>query len=90
MGIQSTVDIRRDQAIYRIQTIVSLCIDNNAMALVGCTYEEDHNIRNFIKGVVDNRTCYNNLDDMLNCELEDILDKPYFRRTMFDNYNVID
>lgn len=84
MGIQSTQDITRDQAIYRIVQVSNLIKTKNYIELEQTSFEPDINLQEF----VDNwdgkdTTCINNWTDKM---IEDIMDEPFFRYSMFENY----
>lgn len=87
MGIQSTQYVSRETAISRIVDIDYLILKKRYRSLEDCTSESDYNIQEY----VDNYTINNTEVDLLewtDTMLEDKMDEPYYRFSMFDNYCV--
>ena len=90
MGIQSTMDITREEAIVRIIKIDHLALYKKYSSLEETTFEPDFSVENFVEKYhqmlsinsfkIDLLTEYT--DEML----EKIMDKPFYRYSMFDNY----
>lgn len=87
MSIQSTVDITREAAIYRITKIAELIKDRNFLEIEQNSLEHDCDIREFVNKYQNED--FSNLEKWTDRMLEDIMDKPYFRHSIFDNYLVI-
>lgn len=84
MGIQSTRDISRQDAIDRIEKIINLVKNKNYREIENVSNETDYNVQSFVdKVIIDD-----NIDNWTNKMLEDVIDCPFFRYSMFDNYNV--
>lgn len=84
MGIQSTQDITRDQAIYRIVQVSNLIKTKNYIELEQTSFEPDINLQEFVDNWDGKDTTYiNNWTDKM---IEDIMDEPFFRYSMFENY----
>ena len=90
MGIQSTQDITRDEAIDRIETVCGLILEQNYLGLENCSFEPDYDIQKFIDNwqIMNIPINITNIANWTNKMLEDVLDQPYFRKSMFDNYFV--
>ena len=88
MGIQSTKRVTRKTAIYRIRLIYSTITEKDYRKLESLTLEPDHDIKEFI----DNNLSINieHIDKWTNEMLEELMDCPFFRHSMFDNYQVVD
>ena len=84
MGIQSTVDITRDQAIDRIIKISGLIKTKNYKGLLEESSEPDYKLKEFVDSwnPIDLTNINNWTDEML----EDCMDKPFFRFSIFENY----
>ena len=85
MGIKSTMDITRENAITRINKINEIVADKDYRRLEGTTSEHDHDLRDF----VDNGTHPTDISKWTNSMLEDLMDEPFYRYSMFDNYSII-
>lgn len=88
MGIQSTNTISRQEAIERIIFIYSIIEKKNYILLETYSFEPEENLQKFVDTteVIDT----SNLCFYTNKMLEDILDKSFFRYSMFDNYSITD
>ena len=85
MGIQSTRDISRSAAIRRIELIYRLIVDKEYRLLEEETSEETHIIGHNIPNP---ELDIHSLDKWTNRMLEDVMDRPLFRFSYFDNYIV--
>jgi hypothetical protein len=95
MSIKSTQDITRQNAINRIIEISSLAKDRNFYKLEKITNESGgHGFSNFIH----EHNWYNSfydysdmdtLNKFTNATLEDIMDSPFYRFSMFENYIIL-
>ena len=85
MGIQSTRPISRDEAISRITEIYELIQNEDYKSLESMSHGEDKDLNAFVQ---ENRNSINigNIENFTDTMLEDIMDKPYFRTSIFDNY----
>ena len=90
MGVQSTKDITRSDAIDRISAIIWLCKMKNYRKLERMSNEaSEADIEYFIDCfVVPNN--YDEIENWTNGMLERMMDRKFFRLSEFDNYNVID
>jgi len=90
MGIKSTQEISRENAIDRIKKIYDLAQESNYKSIQENTNEDnEQSIQDFVlkyrnTGLID----IENIDKFTNEMLEEIMDKPFFRYSMFDNYFV--
>lgn len=89
MSIQSTINITRAIAIERIVNINFLRQNKEYRILENVTFEPDFNIESFVDEF-DSEINEYDLSKYTNKMLENILDKPFYRFTMFDNYIIID
>lgn len=85
MGVKSTMQISRKDAINRITEIQELFASNNFQAVESITYETEYNIREFFNSVM-----LFDISKWTNSMLADLLETPFFRFSMFDNYMVFD
>ena len=88
MGIQTTIHIKRDEAIRRIHEIMMLVCDYDYRGIEQTTCECDYDVMDFVKNYEDMEA--SNIDKWTNKMLEDVIDKPFYRYSMFDNYWVHD
>jgi hypothetical protein len=91
MSIQTTKSVTREFATGRIKLIADLANNMNFLGLEGVTYESDCDIVDFVKEPREDllsELYMNNIDKWTNRMLETVLNKPFIRETMFDNYNV--
>lgn len=86
MGIQSTQYLTREEAIDRITEIANLIKTKNYRLLDQKTFETNFNLQEFVDNwePID-LTNINNWTDRM---LEDYIDKPFFRHSLFENYVV--
>lgn len=84
MSVQSTVDISREDAIDRIKKIHFLASEKDYVGIARLSYEPDADIQSFVNDL-------KNIDDIekwTDRMIEDVIDLPFYRKSMFDNYSV--
>jgi hypothetical protein len=86
MGIESTKYVSRAWAIERIMFIQGLAATKHYHKLKEATGEEDstEQMKSFVKGI--EIIPEEELDKFTDEMLEEIIDMPYFRNDMFENY----
>lgn len=88
MGIKTTISISREQAVDRIVHINQLVIEKNYRALQETTCEHDESFSKLVDSAepltLDRQTLMQWTDTML----DDKLDEPLYRFSMFENYLV--
>lgn len=86
MSIQSTSTISREDAIKRIKQISNFIINKNYKKLSENTLESEFGIKKFIDNwePID----LDRLDYWSDSMLEDYIDRPFFRHSLFDNYQI--
>jgi hypothetical protein len=95
MSIKSTQDITRQNAINRIIEISLLVKDRNFYELEKITNESgDTSFSNFIQEHNWYNSFYdysdmNTLNKFTNATLEDIMDSPFYRFSIFENYIIL-
>ena len=93
MGIRSTVEITREKAIDRIIEIDNLALHKKYSLLEEITFEPDFCVENFIEKFHQKLSVNSSKIDLLteytDEMLEAIMDKPFYRYSMFDNYFII-
>lgn len=87
MSIQSTQNITRERAIERIREVSECCNNHNYTHLSGISFETDADIINFIN----NGPWYDltHIDKFTDHMIEDILDDPFYRFSLFENYTIV-
>jgi hypothetical protein len=88
MSIQTTYTVRRDWAIRRIREIAWLVREKDYKAVDDRTFEQDEDLQAFMDTPLDfepGAVCR-----WTNEMLEDRLDQPFWRSSMFHNYAVTD
>lgn len=88
MGIQSTRYITRETAIDRIRVITNLIKRKDYLGLDSNSFEPDYDIQEFVDNCIIVDIYY--LDRWTDKMLEDYMDNPYFRFSLFDNYLIRD
>ena len=96
MGIESTRDINRTDAIDRIIYIINLIEEKNWVELYNIAEDEDGNFKeDFVNEYNDiykdynyNNDIFNSLNKWPNKYLEDFLDKMGVRYSIFENYMI--
>ena len=86
MSIQSTRHISRDSAISRINEIAKLAVNKDYREIESITSEGGCDLRTF----VDNFKPIGDVSKWTNRMLEDYIDAPFYRFSMFDNYFIND
>ncbi len=89
MSIKTTVYITRKQAITRILFVWNHIIDEHYTEVKKTSFEDLNiwdTLYNYYKEEKDIRNCFNWTNRML----EEQMDKPYFRYSMFENYIIKD
>jgi hypothetical protein len=84
MGIQSTQYITREKAINRITMIHRLIKEEEYSLLRKETWDTNHSVKEFINSNQD--FSITNIEKWADEMLEEVMDKPFFRLSMFDNY----
>lgn len=87
MGVKSTRHITRSQAIDRINRILSLTKAKDYRAVESETEEDPQNLEKFVDEYSKSELV---VDKWTNRMLENLIDKPFFRHSEFDNYIVED
>lgn len=93
MGIKSTYRIKREDAIDRIERVVEIIKKSDFKELELRCNEDDCDIGDFILTFHDGRENldkFNTLDKWTNKMIEEQIDLPFFRRSMFENYFIED
>lgn len=88
MSIQTTEHIQREYAIARISWVCELVYRHDYKALEEFTFEPDGNLTEFVDNGIDFKPEFVGM--WTSQMLEDVINKPFFRRTMFENYTVYD
>lgn len=86
MGIRSTRYLDRSVAENRILEIDALLANKMFKDLDGATYEYDYNLEDFVKTNEPLFITREAIDHWTDTMIEDQLDKPFYRFSMFDNY----
>lgn len=87
MSIKTTQTVSRRWAIERIQNIYQYVLDKNFIAVANSTFEPDNNLTLFVCETEIH--LIGHIDKWTNEMIEEILDMPFFRKSMFDNYFVV-
>lgn len=85
MGIKSTTTITRTAAIDRITLIYNLVSTQDYRAIEQCSFESEHSVAEWVNSwntLPDSAL----LDKYTDSMLEDLMDMPFIRLSMFDNY----
>jgi len=85
MGIRSTKYLSREDMIERIKEIDYLILKKRYRDLENCTSEYDYNLRDYVDNY-DIMGCDIDLTQWTDTMLEDKMDEPFYRFSMFDNY----
>lgn len=84
MGIKSTQDITRADAIERIRRVDSCILNQDYKELESISFDPDYDIAKFIDHSP-KRTIHA-IEKWTNTMIEDLLDEPFYRKSVFDNY----
>ena len=84
MGVQSTAYITREHAIDRITYMAEMFIRRDYRRIQAESFDPDFGIQEFVDNwePID----VDNLENWTDGMLEDYMDRPFFRHSMFDNY----
>jgi hypothetical protein len=88
MSIKSTKNISREDALTRINVILKFIKGKNYRALEDAGFETDISPAEFMDLYSEEISSIDNPYNYTNGMLEDIMDMPYFRWSLFDNYFV--
>lgn len=88
MKVESTKEITREEAINRIKFIVNRAEARNFRAIEDSTYETE-SIRNFVRNYT-RPEFFDDIEHWTNGMLGEIMDQPFYRRSQFNNYSVVD
>jgi len=90
MSIKSTLYINRDEAIERIKKIATLIVDKDYKGLEEAGYEADWTPDEFIEkyGNEEALDALQNIDKWTDKMIETLIDDPYYRYSLFDNYYI--
>ncbi len=86
MSIQSTVSVSREWAMYRIRFVSMLVALKDWSGIEQNSFEPDSEPADYFSEV--GNISLENLDNWTNSMLEQVMDQPYFRQSVFDNYSV--
>ena len=89
MSIKSTSYITKERAIERIQFIANLLIENEYREIEENVSESDFSVQDFVMDVDNRMLAASHLKDIekyTDSMIEDIIDEPFYRFSMFDNY----
>lgn len=86
MSIQTTYDISRADAIERIMLVVKLIQAKDYRELEWISFEPHENIQQFVDAEQNYDVAH--IQKWTNRMLEDTMDMPFFRHSMFENYRV--
>ncbi len=85
MSIQSTKSITREQAIDRISMVDSYIRNSDYLKLADMSFEYDHDLVKFVNGecrdIID-------IDKWTDSMIVSLLNQPFYRHSMFDNYSI--
>ena len=86
MGIQTTRNITRIEAIARIKSVYKCVVEHDYRELVLIS-SENHTEQTFVDAGLDFDVKY--IEKWSDRMLEDKMNQPYFRRSEFDNYFIV-
>lgn len=90
MGIKSTSNISRESAIDRIKTIDYLILHRKYRELESISNERGHSIREYVESRRTELLGYEtDISEWTDYMLEENMDEPYYRHSMFDNYLIV-
>lgn len=87
MSIQTTVTLNRTVAINRIIRMEFLIQSKDYVNIQQKTFEPDESINELINN--HKNLDLPNIENWTNEILEEILDKPFYRQSLFENYRVV-
>jgi len=84
MSIKSTVYITRHNAIKRIKDVTKEALNKDYRSVARMSFEDRYSVESFIN----NFECPDivGMEKWTDKMIEDVLDLPFFRWSMFDNY----
>jgi hypothetical protein len=87
MSIQSTQQITREEVIERLISINILALQKEYKAIEEASFEPDLQVENYIDDLaaLDITHSYKWTNKMLEAKM----DEPYFKHSIFDNYQII-
>jgi hypothetical protein len=88
MSIKSTSTITRDSAIARIKIVVQCIESKNYRFLEEHSFEDNYNTQKFIDQGT--KVDISHIDNWSRRMLEETMDCPFYRNSMFDNYFVLE
>lgn len=87
MSIYTTVKIRREEAIKRIEKINAMVLDRDYRGVEAASFEPDNDVEDFVNF---HAALVTNLEKWTNGMLEKMMDRPFFRHDNSTNYIVVD
>ena len=88
MSIKSTMTIPYQEAVDRIKLVASLIKEENYREIEKISFDPDLDVQQFVR---DNLPIdVSNIENWTYEMIEDVLDEPFFRKSMFDNYLIGD
>lgn len=87
MGVQSTINITREDAIARVEKVVQRINDENYRAIE--IDASEHEV-NWTRSEFIHHLNHRYIDKFTNRMLEDMMDLPYFRYSMYENYCIVE
>ena len=84
MSIKTTRDITRAEAIERIKSIASLHSEKHYLEIDCLSFETNYDIQDFVDGDLPYDVF--NIEKWTDKMLENVMDEPFFRHSLFDNY----
>ena len=90
MSIQTTYTVCRKTAIERIKKIDGLMRSRNHGGLESITFEPDYDLANYVNHYNKNERRVDNVNFWTNEMIENKMDEPFMRFSMFENYTVED
>lgn len=88
MGIKSTSYVTRESAISRILEVDGLLCQKHYRALEATTSEHNYDLEAFVDSTEPLNVTHGCLSRWTDTMLEDKLDEPFYRWSMFDNYYI--
>lgn len=88
MGIKSTQYVTRQDAITRILEIDALLSQKRYRDLDNATGEHDYSVENFVNETAPLGITLGEIENWSDTMIEDELDEPFYRWSMFDNYYI--
>ena len=89
MGIQSTMNISKERVFERIIKIYQIIV-NKEYRILEEESSEEYLVEDYIDEFVLNDIDIYNIHKFTNRQLENIIDRPFFRFSMFENYDIVE